>query len=96
MNKMNKMTLKHAIEVFKNGSKLESRTDRIIERDAARQVALKSMIALDAIDEELHILMEGDRRTFCNRNTEDGMFYDGVYAAMKVFNKHMKKGSDKE
>lgn len=55
---MNKMTLEHAIEVFKNGSKLESRTDRIIERDAARQVALKSMIAWDKVINEIKEMIE--------------------------------------
>lgn len=58
MNKMNKMTLEHAIEVFKNGSELESRTDRIIERDAARQVALKSMIAWDKVINEIKEMIE--------------------------------------
>lgn len=55
---MDKMTLEHAIEVFKNGSKLESRTDRIIERDAARQIALKSMITWDKVINEIKEMIE--------------------------------------
>lgn len=40
--------------------------------------------ALDEIDERLHIIMEGDRRTFTNQITEDGLYYDGIYEAIKI------------
>jgi len=82
------MTIEKAIDVIKNGSKLENRVDRIIERDSADQVAFKCMVALDKIDEELQIMMEGDRRTFSNRETDDAPFYDGIATALAIVKKY--------
>ena len=45
---------------------------------------MTALEALDSIDEKLHILMEGDRRTMSNQITEDEKYYDGIYEAIKV------------
>lgn len=53
------MTIEKAIDIIKNGSKLENRVDRIIERDSADQVllkfaedSLKKKICIDAVSRE--------------------------------------------
>ena len=43
------MTINDAIDVIKNGSKAEDRKERIVERDAASQTALKGLVALKEI-----------------------------------------------
>jgi len=50
----------------------------------ALKVAIKSLELWDKLENELTIMMEGDKRTFSNQITEDGLFYDGLYAALKI------------
>ena len=45
---------------------------------------MTALEALDSIDEKLHILMEGDRRTMSNQITEDRKYYEGIHEAIKV------------
>ena len=47
--------------------------------------------ALEKIDEKLYILMEGDKRTMKNPITEDGLYYEGLYTALKVVDEYAKQ-----
>lgn len=60
-----------------------------INEAIALEIAIKSLEAWEDIDRELKTIMEGDNRTFKNQITEDGLYYDGIYKAIKIINKHL-------
>ena len=39
---------------------------------------------IDVLEEKILHIMEGDKRTFNNQITDDGLYYDGVYAVLKI------------
>lgn len=39
---------------------------------------------IDTLEEKILHIMEGDKRTFNNQITDDGLYYDGVYAVLKI------------
>ena len=51
---------------------------------------------IDGVEEQLEILMEGDKRTMSNRfhDGEDGRYYDGyydgIYASLKIIREKQK------
>ena len=53
--------------------------------------SVKAFIALDKIDNNLHIIMESDKRTFKNQITDDQLFYEGIYKAIKIVEEHSKE-----
>ena len=55
----------------------------------ACKMAIRSLEAWDAVDRQLKTIMEGDKRTFSNRETEDGLYYDGIYDAIKIIQEHL-------
>lgn len=57
-------------------------------------IAIKSLEAWEKVDRKLKTIMEGDKRTFSNRETEDGLYYDGIYDAIKIIQKHLSEVSE--
>lgn len=57
----------------------------------ALKVAIKALELWDKLENKLTIMMEGDKRTFSNQITEDGLYYDGLYAALKIVRQFMKE-----
>ena len=51
----------------------------------------KVIIALDAIELRLKYIMERDERTLSNPITEDGLYFDGVYDALKIVQEETQK-----
>lgn len=47
--------------------------------------------ALEQIDHSLHCMLEGDTRTMSNPETEDGLYYKGIYDCIKVVEEYIRR-----
>ena len=49
--------------------------------------------ALEQIEHTLYCMIEGDTRTMSNPDTEDGLYYKGIYDCIKVVEEYSRKVS---
>ena len=47
--------------------------------------------ALEHIIHDLHCMIEGDTRTMTNPETEDGLYYKGIYDCIKVVEEYTRR-----
>lgn len=77
------MNEERAIDLLRKDISYWENTDPLIETNHYR-FAIKAIAALNMIDRRLTEVLQSDKRTFDNRETDDGMFFDGVYSAFKI------------
>lgn len=79
-----KITPEEAIEYLENDQLFFANEKDVL----AFNLAIASIQAWDDIIEKLKTIMEGDSRTFKNQVTDDGLYYDGIYDAIKIIEKY--------